>query len=78
MKNGKNGKDKECCTCKCPCGWIMGLLLAAAGVLLLLVNLEVIGGTFAEMVMQWWPAALVLFGLSQCCPCHRGCGSCKV
>lgn len=78
MKTAKNGKTPEKSCCKCPCRWIMGLLLAAAGVLLVLVNLEIIGGTFAEMVMTWWPAALVLFGISQLCPCHGGCGSCKV
>ncbi|MBL4693921.1 hypothetical protein JKY72_00960 [Candidatus Gracilibacteria bacterium] len=53
-----------------PCKKVLPLLLSLTGLFLLLGNLGVITGGFAEFVMMWWPATLLIMGLAMFCPCH--------
>lgn len=54
---------------------VMPLLVALTGLFLLLGNLGVMTGGFSDFVATWWPAVLLLMGLSKLCKCHGG--SCK-
>ncbi|MBI2634332.1 hypothetical protein HYW82_01515 [Candidatus Peregrinibacteria bacterium] len=56
------------------CRWVAPFILLATAGLLLLVNLEVLTGSFATFVGSWWPLGIGLYALAGFCPCH----SCKM
>lgn len=70
--NPSNMKNGICTTCR----WVAPAILAVTALLLLLFDLGVFTGTFAEWVATWWPAGLLLYALAGFCPC-RGDSCCK-
>jgi hypothetical protein len=64
-------KKGDCCPGRCFGDSLFVITLA----LLLLVNLNVFTGGFADFVLIWWPVGLAFRALHGFCPCS---GECKV
>lgn len=63
MKNG------TCLNCR----YLAPAVLTITALLLLLLDLKIITGPFAQWVAVWWPAGLLLYALMGFCPCRDNC-----